>query len=76
MEEKVIDFLAQKLSLSRENITSDTVLADMGADSMALLSMVIEMEEFLGTEFSDREIGSFVTVGDIVRAAEKKEDKK
>lgn len=72
MKEKVIEFLAGKLSCPQEEIKEDMILTGIGVSSLELFSMVVEMEEYFGIQFSDRELGSFVTVGDIVCVVEKK----
>lgn len=72
MKEKVIGFLAGKLSCPQEEINEDMILTGMGVTSLELFSMVVDMEKYFGIQFSDRELGSFVTVGDVVCAVEKK----
>lgn len=72
MEEEIIEFLTEKLSLSRKTVQGDTVLTDMGVDSMKLLSLLLELENKFGVRVSDRDVETFVTVGDIARMIEEK----
>ena len=75
MEEKILKYLAEKFSVSAENIQSDTVLTDIGVDSMTLLSSLLELENEFGIKISDRDIESLVTVGDLVQmVSDKKKD--
>jgi acyl carrier protein len=53
----------------RAQITQDTVLADLGVDSLGKVSLAFRIEEVLGvdlTQFSGN-IGEVRTVGDVVR---------
>lgn len=72
MEEKVLEFISEKLSLTREEINNNTIITAMGVPSIYLLATIVDMEERFGIQFSDREVASFVTVGDIICAVEKK----
>ena len=55
-----------------ESITMSSNLKDLGLDSLDLLEIVTEGEEKLNVRFEDEELASFSTVGDVVRAAERK----
>ena len=75
MEEKILKYLAEKFSVSAENIQSDTVLTDIGVDSMTLLSSLLELENEFGIKISDRDIENLVLVGDLVQmVSDKKKD--
>ena len=53
-------------------ITMESVLKDLGLDSLDLLEIVTEGEEKLNITFKDEELLSFKTVGDVVKCAEEK----
>ena len=55
-----------------ENITLESSLRDLGLDSLDLLEIVTEGEEVLNVQFTDEELLSFKTVGDVVNSAEQK----
>ena len=75
MEEKILKYLAEKFSVSAENIQSDTVLTDIGVDSMTLLSSLLELENEFGIKISDRDIENLILVGDLIQmVSDKKKD--
>ena len=75
MEEKILKYLAGKFSIPAENIRSDTMLTDIGVDSMTLLSSLLELENEFGIKISDRDIENLVTVGDLIQmVSDKKKD--
>ena len=53
-------------------VTMDSNLKDLGLDSLDLLEIVTEGEEKLNIRFEDEELTTFVTIGDVVRCAERK----
>lgn len=74
MEEKIIDFLTERFSIPKDEITNDTILTDIGLDSMKLLSTLMDFEKEFGIKISDRDIESLTTVGDLIQmVTEKKE---
>ena len=75
MEEEIRQYLAEKFSISAENIQNDTVLTDIGVDSMTLLSSLLELENEFGIKISDRDIENLVIVGDLIQmVSNKKKD--
>lgn len=56
-----------------ENVTEDTRLAeDLGLASVALIYMVVAIEETFGIEFDDLSIDDFKTVGTTIKYIENK----
>ena len=59
--------IAEVLSVDAEEITLETTFeGDLGADSLDVTSIIIELEEELGIEISDEEAVEIKTVGDAV----------
>ncbi|MCR4843092.1 MAG: acyl carrier protein [Eubacterium sp.] len=61
--------IAQVLSVDAEEITLDTTFeGDLGADSLDVTSIMIELEEQLGIEIGDDDVDTekIKTVGDAV----------
>ncbi len=59
--------IAEVLSLDSEEITLETTFeGDLGADSLDVTSIIIELEEQLGIEISDDDAVEIKTVGDAV----------
>lgn len=55
-----------------KNITRETAIKDLGIDSLDLVESLMSIEEELKIEFSDDEMMSFHSVGDVFDAIEKK----
>ena len=65
--EKMSKLLAEQFGLEPEEITEDTGLEDLGADSVDLVELSMNMEaEFGIDEMGEEEMASIHTVGDLV----------
>ena len=51
-------------------ITADTALAEMGADSLDAVELVMELEEEFDASFPDEIVGRSLTIGDVIRHIE------
>ncbi len=49
------------------NVTMDSVITDLGVDSLAMMQIVGEMETELGIMIPDEDLVELVTVGDLCR---------
>ena len=69
--EKVIEILADQLSVDPSIITEDSNLVDdLDADSLAVIDLVMCLEDEFGMEIPDTEVENLKTVGAIVRYIE------
>lgn len=67
MFDKVKDILAEQLRLDPDKITPDAeIIADLGADSLDVLQLLMTIEDEYGIKIPDEELEGFHTVGDIV----------
>lgn len=67
IEEKVIDIIAQKLNLSKDQVKPEaSFIEDLGADSLDLVELVMAMEEAFGMEVSDEDAEKLRTVQDVI----------
>ncbi len=67
VEEKVIDIIAQKLNLSKDQIKPEaSFVEDLGADSLDLVELVMAMEEAFGMEVPDEDAEKLRTVKDVI----------
>ena len=65
--EKVKDLIVESLNCEEDIVTME---ADLDADSLDAVELVMAVEDEFGVEVSDEEAAKLVTVGDIVRYIE------
>ena len=67
-EQKVIEILSKQLRVEKEKITAGTnIAADLGADSLDLVEILMSLEEEFNVSIPDEAIPGIVTVGDLVK---------
>lgn len=68
IEEKVIDIIAEKLKVDKDEITPEkSFTRDLGADSLDTVELVMEFEENFGIdEIPEEEAEKIKTVGDAI----------
>ena len=64
--DKIKSIVADKLSINADDITMDTTLEDLGADSLDIVELIMALEEELEMEIPDEDAEGFKTVGDVV----------
>mgnify|MGYP000089033475 FL=1 len=68
MFEKIREIIADKLSISEDEITMDSsFLEDLNADSLDIVELIMALEDELDMEIPDEDAEGFVTVGDVVK---------
>ena len=73
IEEKVIDIIAEKLNLSKDQIKPEaSFVEDLGADSLDLVELVMAMEEAFGMEVPDEDAEKLRTVKDVIEYVKSK----
>lgn len=68
--EMIIGVVCRELDRDREEVTLESDLADMGADSLNLTDIVLEIEDAYGFEVPEDDMQKMKTVGDMVRFTE------
>lgn len=72
MFEKLKTALAKQLNIDEDRITLDARLkADLGADSLDLLELLMTLESDFGISIPDEDLAKFVTVGDVMSYIDK-----
>lgn len=72
MFEKVQALLAEQLDISADKITPESeVVKDLGADSLDVVELLMQLEEEFGITLPDSEMENIKTVQDIVDMMEK-----
>lgn len=64
--EKIRAIICEQLDLNEDDVAMDSLLEDLGADSLDLVDIVMGIEDEFGMEVPDDAIEKFSTVGDIV----------
>ena len=65
--DKILQAISEKLGVDGEKITPSTSFSeDLGADSLAVVELVMELEDVLGVSIPDDEAEKIKTVGDAI----------
>ncbi|MBQ0126126.1 MAG: acyl carrier protein [Clostridiales bacterium] len=71
MFEKVKAILAKQLRIDADKITPDSnITADLGADSLDILQLLMTIEDEYGVVVPDEKLAEFSTVSDVVNYIE------
>ena len=71
--ERLVRILAEQFGLDEEDITEETGFEDLGADSVDLVELSMNLEEEFGIEeMGEEDIASIHNVGDLVNYLQKK----
>jgi len=66
LEDKVIDIIMEQLNVTREKCVPEaSFLNDLGADSLDLVELIMEMEENFDVTVSDDELEKVRTIQDV-----------
>lgn len=69
--DKVRELTAKTLDIEEAAITMDsTIIKDLGADSLDIVEMLMEVESEWGITIEDEDVQGFATIGDVVRYIE------
>lgn len=73
IEDKVKKLIAEKLEVDQEDvIPKASLIDDLGADSLALVEMIMTMEEEFDIEVPDEDAEQLKTVKDAIEYIKKK----
>jgi acyl carrier protein len=73
LEEKVIKLVMEQLDVTKEACVPEaSFIDDLGADSLDLVELIMEMEEVFGVEIADEELEKIRTVKDVIDFLAKK----
>ena len=71
LAERLVANELEQLDLEEDRVTLDSnILEDFEADSLALVDLVMSLEDEFGIEVPDEQVENFHTVGDVVRYIE------
>ncbi len=67
LEEKVIDLIVEQLDVTKEECVPEaSFLDDLGAESLDLVELIMEMEETFNIQVADEELEKIRTVQDVI----------
>ncbi len=67
LEERVIKVVMEQLDVTKEECVPEaSFIDDLGADSLDLVELIMEMEEAFGVEIADEELEKIRTIKDIL----------
>jgi acyl carrier protein len=67
LEEKVIIIIMEQLDVTREECVPEaSFIDDLGADSLDLVELIMEMEETFDTQIADNELEKIRTIKDVL----------
>jgi acyl carrier protein len=73
LEEKVIKLVMEQLDVTKEECSLEaSFIDDLGADSLDLVELIMEMEEVFGVEIADEELEKIRTIKDVIEFLTKK----
>jgi len=71
--EKIKEILITNLQVNEADITPEAELVnDLGINSLELADLILVCEDEFGIEVDDKAIGTFISVGDVVKYLEDK----
>ena len=77
VEERVIEIVCENLGVNKEQVTrTASFLEDMGADSLDIVELVMELEEEFEITIPDDQAEKIKTVGEAIDYIEREQGKK
>lgn len=74
MFEKIQELIAEGLGVDKDQVVeSASFKDDLQADSLDLFEMVMSLEEEFGVEIPSEDLNQIVTVGDVIKYIEAKQ---
>ena len=71
--DKIREIIVDQLDVDEDKVTTDaSITEDLGADSLDVVDLVMNIEESFDLEIPDEEVENIKTVGDIVKFIEAK----
>jgi len=70
IEQWLVEHLAEELKLPAERIDRDQPIAAYGIDSMQVVALLAQLEDWLGFRFSSNPLDDHPTVAELARFAE------
>ncbi len=73
VSERVKDIIVNKLGVSEEEVNDEaSFVEDLGADSLDIVELVMDLEEEFGIEIPDEDAENITSVGEAIKYIEEK----
>lgn len=66
IEDKVTDIIVDKLNINEREISRDSKLTDLGADSLDSVEVIMEIEREFDFRIPDEDAEKMLTVGEMI----------
>ena len=67
LEDRVTEIIMEQLGVTKEECVPEaSFIDDLGADSLDLVELIMEMEENFGIRISDEELEKIRTIKDVI----------
>lgn len=73
--DKVVGIVTQKLSTDTEVVKKAISFESLGADSLDMVEIIMQLEEEFGTEIKDEDAESLITIDQVVDYIQKRRTK-
>jgi acyl carrier protein len=64
--QRIRAIVAEKLSINPATITAESTLQDLGADSLDMVEIIIQIEESFEIQINDEEAATLHTMNDVI----------
>lgn len=64
--EVVREMIVDRFGVQEDKVTADMTFQDLGADSLDVVELVMELEDHFNIQFDDEKIEELATIGDAV----------
>ena len=72
MESKIIKMIAKKLGKKEEEVKlTSNLIEDLGADSLDVVEMIMDLEDEFGITLPDEEVSNMKTIQDVINYIKK-----
>ncbi|PMB84474.1 acyl carrier protein [Dolosicoccus paucivorans] len=68
--ETVQQLVVDRFGVHEDKVTPEMTFQDLGADSLDVVEVIMELEDFYNVQFDDDRIESLATIGDAVNYLE------
>jgi acyl carrier protein len=72
LQNKVFDRIAEQFKTDRASLSPETTLLSLGADSLDMVELAMELEDEHGFAIEQTDISTIKTLGDVVKLIETK----